>query len=261
MDRHARLMRTLDFVVERGSVKVEDIVKALDVSPATVRRDLETLDSQLLLTRTRGGAVANPSSGEVSLRYRRAGMAGIKEDIARSAARLVAPGDVIGLNGGTTTTDIAREIALRVGSDPTFDDAPVTIVTNAVNIAYEMVVRDNLQVVVLGGTVRPKSYELVGAFSDLVLPALSIKHLFLGIVALDIHEGVYNNDPAEAKVNRGLVDNAEEVTVVADHTKIGKRAFAKICDLDAIDRIVTDDRLPEEDAAALRDTGVDLIRA
>ena len=104
MSRHKRLSTILGIVVEEGSVHIDDIIKRLDVSAATARRDLDLLAQQQLITRTRGGACANPISSQLPLRYRTTRMGRQKARIARAAAQMVRPGDVIALNGGTTTT-------------------------------------------------------------------------------------------------------------------------------------------------------------
>ena len=155
MSRHERLSTILGIVVEEGSVHIDDVIARLGVSAATARRDLDLLAEQQLVTRTRGGASANPTSSQLPLRYRTTRMGGQKTRIARAAARMVRPGDVIGLNGGTTTTEVAREIVLLPElADP---DTPVTVVTNAVNIASELIVRQAVRVIVIGGGGRGRS--------------------------------------------------------------------------------------------------------
>ena len=139
MSRHDRHSAILDIIMDEGSVHIDDIIARLGVSAATARRDLDHLADQQLVTRTRGGAIANPVSTELPLRYRTSRMADEKTRIAKAAAAMVHPGDSIGLNGGTTTTEVAREIVLL--PDLTDPDVPVTLVTNAVNIASEMTVR------------------------------------------------------------------------------------------------------------------------
>jgi len=112
MSRHDRHSAILDIVMDEGSVHIDDIITRLGVSAATARRDLDHLADQQLISRTRGGAIANPTSTEPPLRYRTSKMADEKTRIAKAAAALVHPGDSVGLNGGTTTTEVAREIAL-----------------------------------------------------------------------------------------------------------------------------------------------------
>lgn len=255
----ARLTKILDFVLEKGSVQVEDLEQTLGVSAATVRRDLDKLASQQMVTRVRGGAMANPLSGDLPLRYRPANRGRVKQSLARVAAKLVSPGDIIGVNGGTTTTEVAREIALRVIQDKSFGPDGVTVVTNAINIANELAVRPQIKVIVVGGVVRPYSYEIVGNLSGLVLQNLAMTRVFLGVVGIDARRGIFNNDLLEAEVNADFLRSARRVTVVADSTKFEAVGAARICDLTEIDEIITD-KIDAETKAALEQENVKIIQ-
>lgn len=255
MSRHERLSAILSMIVEEGSVHIDDIIERLGVSAATARRDLDLLAEQQLVTRTRGGASANPTSAQLPLRYRTTRMGEEKARIAREAARMVRPGDVVGLNGGTTTTEVSREIALL--PDLTDPENPVTVVTNAVNIASELTVRQAVRVVVTGGVARSRSYELTGPLADLILPQISIGTLFLGVDGLDLI-GAYASHEGEAAVNSALVRAARRVVVVTDHTKLGNSAFAIICKAADIDLLLTDTGAAQDDVAAMRDAGIEV---
>ena len=249
MSRHDRHSAILDIVMDEGSVHIDDIITRLGVSAATARRDLDHLADQQLVSRTRGGAIANPTSTEPPLRYRTSKMADEKTRIAKAAAALVHPGDSVGLNGGTTTTEVAREIALLPAlTDP---EVPVTLVTNAVNIANEMAVRQCVRVVVTGGIARARSFELTGPLASLILPSISVGTLFLGVEGLD-ERGAY----AEAAINAALVEAAEHVVIVCDSSKLGSTAFALICPTSRIDTVITDDGACADQVEALRQAGV-----
>lgn len=255
MNRHDRLSAILARVMEDGGVQVEDLVSDLGVSPATARRDLDRLAEQQLLTRTRGGASANPTSAELPLRYRTTRMGEEKTRIARAAAALVSPGDTVGLNGGTTTTEVAREIALLPALRTA--TAPVTVVTNAVNIAGELTVRPGVRVVVTGGVARSRSYELTGPLSELILPSISVGTLFLGVEGLD-GRAAYAQHEGEAAVNGAFVRAARRVVAVVDSSKLGQQAFAVICGTAAIDLLLTDEGATQEQLAPLRAAGVEV---
>lgn len=261
MNRQDRLSALAHLVMERGTLRVEDAVEELGVSPATVRRDLDTLANQQLIVRTRGGASANPSSGELPLRYRSGAQSDAKLAIARSAAAMVVPGDVIGFNGGTTTTLTAHEVGLRVSAEEDFENDGITLVTNAINIANDLAIRPGVRVVVTGGVVRARSYELTGPLSSLILPHISVDTLFLGINALDLTHGLYTDHEGEAQVNAALASAARRVVVVADSGKIGQSAFAKIAPLAAVSAVVTDTGICDEHAHALREHGIEVVIA
>ena len=255
MSRHDRHSAILDIVMDEGSVHIDDIIARLGVSAATARRDLDHLADQQLVTRTRGGAIANPTSTEPPLRYRTSRMADEKTRIARAAAAMVQPGDSIGLNGGTTTTEVAREVVLL--PDLTDPDMPVTLVTNAVNIASEMTVRQCVRVVVTGGIARPRSFELTGPLAELILPSISVDTLFLGVEGID-ERGAYAQHDGEAAVNAALVDAAHRVVAVCDSSKLGTTAFALICPISKIDLVITDDGASADQVAALRQAGTEV---
>ncbi len=260
MNRQERLSNLADLIVERGAIRVEEAVDELGVSPATIRRDLDTLAEQQLIIRTRGGASANPSSGKLPLRYRSVGQPEQKVAIAQVATQLVKPGDVIGFNGGTTTTLAAYEVGVRVSGDDEFADG-ITLVTNAINIANDLIVRPRVRVVVTGGVVRARSYELIGPLSDLLLPSISMDTLFLGINGVDFSTGIYANHEGEAAVNSALVASARRVIVLADSTKLGHTAFARIAPLSAVSMVITDMDANPAHIRALRAQGVEVIQA
>lgn len=255
MNRHERLTRLLELVVERENIHLDDIIAELGVSPATARRDLDHLAQQQLITRTRGGATTSPTSSDLPLRYKTARQAGEKQRIARAAAELVGPSEVIGLNGGTTTTEVARELVLR--SDLQGGDVrkQVVVVTNAVNIANELAVRRHVRVVLTGGVVRAMSFELTGPLATRILQDITIDTLFLGVNALST-AGAFTHHDGEAAINAALAEHAGRVVVVADHTKIGATAFAKICDLSTLDGLITDSGADEAALEELRAAGL-----
>lgn len=255
MTRHERLSAILGIIVEEGGVHIDDIIERLHVSAATARRDLDLLAEQQLVTRTRGGASANPSSAQLPLRYRTTRHGEEKTRIARAAAALVHPGDVVGLNGGTTATEVAREIALLPGLPDA--ERPVTVVTNAVNIASELTVRQCVRVVVTGGVARARSFELTGPLADLILPRISVGTLFLGVEGLTA-QGAFAQHEGEAAVNAAFVHAAERTVVVADHSKLGQTAFALICRAEDIDLVLTGEEADPGQVAHLREAGMEV---
>lgn len=256
MTRTERLNAILERLSEHGRVDVEETAEALDVSPATVRRDLESLAGQQLLTRTHGGAVSNSTAYDLPLRYRSARHAPEKKRIAEAAADLVGPGTVVGLNGGTTTTEVARALATRPA--PLDGTRPLTVVTNALNIAHELTVRNHVKIVVTGGVTRPQSYELVGPLATRILDEVTLDLAFLGVEGLDVVEGATAQHEGEASINGLLVRRARRVVVVTDSSKLGRRAFARICPTSAVHVLITDTDAPREVVARLVDAGVDV---
>ncbi|MET9869271.1 DeoR/GlpR family DNA-binding transcription regulator [Streptomyces sp. NPDC006386] len=247
MPRDARWKALLELLVERGRLDVEEAAGELGVSAATIRRDFDRLAEQQMLVRTRGGAVVHGVSYELPLRYKTARNASEKQRIAKAVADLVAPGEAVGLTGGTTTTEVARALAVR--GDLASGSPALTVVTNALNIANELAVRPQFKIVLTGGVARAQSYELVGPLADAVLGQITMDVAVLGVVAFDVTHGAAAHDEAEAAVDRLLCERAERVVVAADSSKLGQRAFARICAVEAVDTLVTD---AAADAATLR---------
>ena len=258
MDRYARWNALLELLAESGRVSVEDAADRLDVSQATIRRDFDQLAQQQMITRTRGGAVANGVSYDLPLRYKSAKHSAEKQRIGEAAARLVEPGMVVGLNGGTTMTEVARALAVRPDLNTRGEGAQLTIVTNALNIANELLVRSRMKIVVAGGVVRPQSFELVGPLGGALL---TLDIVLLGVDALDVELGAAAHHEGEAARNSLMVARAKKVVVIADSSKLGGHAFARICPIAKIEVLVTDSTAPETEIHRFRDAGVQVIVA
>lgn len=229
MNKTERFNRILEELARDGSTKVEALSALLQVSAATVRRDLQELEDHRLLARTHGGAVAHGISYELPVRYRTM-RSDQKRRIGAAAAKLVPSGSVVGITGGTTTTEAARALA---GAD-------LTIVTNALNIAAELAVRPDARLVVTGGVARSASFELVGPVAEQMLQHYNIDIALVGADGVDVRAGVSTHDDIEARCNLALVERSELCYVLADSSKLGRVAFARICPLDAIDMLITD---------------------
>jgi DeoR family transcriptional regulator of aga operon len=262
VNKHDRLSRILEIVVERSSVEVEEVAEILDVSAATIRRDFDSLARQQLLSRTHGGAVATGGSIALPLNYKMAKGDEVKQRIAEAAAELVSRHDVIGINGGTTTTAVARAIVARsefAAGDSTDLQPALTVVTNAVNIAAELTVRPHIKIVVTGGVARPQSYELTGPFAEEVLKEVNIDIAFLGVEAIDAVIGAAARHEDEARVNRQIAARARKIVVVTDSSKFEKRAFASIRPVNEIDVLITDSGIDKKTVKDFKALGVDVV--
>jgi DeoR family transcriptional regulator, aga operon transcriptional repressor len=249
MDRHERLSTLLELLGTRNTMRVEHLAAELDVSPATIRRDLDHLATQQLLTRTHGGAVAQNVAYDLPLRYKTARHAPEKERIAKAAAAMTEPGAVVGINGGTTTTEVARSLALHATRPTAGRDGRqlrLTVVTNALNIANELVVRPHVKVVVIGGVARAQSFELTGPLGTHILDEITLDVVFLGVDAINPERGAFAHNESEANTNRQMAARARHVTVVADSSKLGHHAFAQIIPTAAIHTLLTDSNAPAD---------------
>jgi DeoR family transcriptional regulator of aga operon len=239
----------LEQLAINGSASVEQLSELLDVSGATVRRDLRQLGDQHLLARTHGGAVGQAVSYELPVRYRAKQRSAQKRRIGEAAAALVPEDGVVGITGGTTTTEAARALASR---------ADLTVVTNALNIAAELAIRPNLALIVTGGTVRSASFELVGPIAEQTLSGYHLDVALLGVDGIETSAGCTTHDDTEARTNSMLVQRAKQCVVVADSTKLGKVAFATICPLSSVNVLITDSEADPVELATLRSAGLDV---
>ncbi|MGH3731607.1 MAG: DeoR/GlpR family DNA-binding transcription regulator [Micromonosporaceae bacterium] len=260
MDRYARWNTLLEILAEDGRISVEDASERLKVSQATIRRDFDQLAQQQMITRTRGGAVANTVSYDLPLRYKSAKHVGEKQRVGNAAAAIVTPGMVVGMNGGTTTTEVARALATRSDLINNTDGSALTIVTNALNIANELIVRPHVKVVVTGGVVRPQSYELIGPLATGVLRELTLDICFLGVDAVDVTLGAAAHHEGEAAINGLMAARARRVVILADSSKLGRHAFARICPVDRVETLITDTGADDEVVTTFTDAGINLIR-
>ncbi|WP_295119245.1 DeoR/GlpR family DNA-binding transcription regulator [uncultured Leifsonia sp.] len=261
MNRAERLNAVLDLLAETGQIEVDDIVAKLDVSAATARRDLDALASQQLLTRTRGGAVGQSVAYDLPIRYKREQHAPEKLRIAQAASALVPRGSVVGLCGGTTSTAVASVLGSRPDLMEPSPHPNLTVVTNAINIAAQLVMRPQIKTVVTGGVVHARSYELVGPYSDVVLEKITMDIAFIGVNGIDPVVGATVHDEGEASVNSLMARRATRAVVVADSSKIGRKAFATLGGPTILTTLITDDGITADQRAAFAEQGVEVIVA
>jgi DeoR family transcriptional regulator of aga operon len=249
MNRAERLGAILQSLSERGNVDVDDLTRDLDVSPATVRRDLQALHEQRLLERTHGGAVAIGGLYELPMRYRSSRRREEKLRIAQAALKHVQDGMSIALTGGTTTTEIGRAAIQREN---------LTVVTNAINIAAELAVRSNIRLIVTGGVARSASFELVGPLAETILAQLHVDVAFVGVDGIGARAGLSTHRDVEAHTNRVMAARAARVIAVADGSKVGATALARICGADEIQALITTADADPAEREAIAALGVDV---
>ncbi|MET0695671.1 MAG: DeoR/GlpR family DNA-binding transcription regulator [Propionibacteriaceae bacterium] len=246
MTKDERLSAILDVLGARGRVEVVELAASLGVSGATVRRDLHALGRSQLLVRTHGGAVANGVGDEMPARLKAARRQPEKKRIARAAADLIEEGAVVGMTGGTTALELARALADRRG---------ITVVTNAINIASELVGNAGLRLVVIGGIVRHSS-ELVGPAAVAMLSNYHLDIAFIGVDGLTPEEGCTTYDEMEAQTDLAFLRRAKRSVVIADSSKIGKVTFARISLLSGVTDVITDRGASPDQLEGLRQAGV-----
>ena len=244
----------LDEVNRSGSVTVADLVDLLGVSDMTVRRDLDTLSAHKLLQKVHGGAVQIPKTAtEPHFTKKQRLNPEEKKAIAREALPFVENGHTIAFSAGTTTWHVADTLPKR--------EEDFTFITNSTNVALTLQEKGWEQIVLSGGIFRTPSDALVGPFAERTLKTLNADILFLGVHGIHPDAGLTTPNVAEAETNRCLVDAAQKIVVVADYTKLGVIALAKIAPLSRVDVLVTDEKADAEVLREIELAGVRVISA
>lgn len=243
----------LDRLATAGRLGVAEAAQLVAVSEATIRRDFAELARRQLVTRNHGGVVATSVAYELPDHYRSSRADEDRTRIAEAAAALIEVEEVVALNGGTTTTATARAIIAR---EDLASNGEVTIVTNALNIAAEAVLRRHVRCVSLGGVARPESYEMTGPLAQLVLEQLWLDVAIVGVNGITAASGATCRNEDEAAVIRTMIARSRRVICVATGDKLGVQASAPICSAERIDHLVTTTDADSVEIEALRQVGV-----
>jgi len=246
-----RRRRVLDLVSQKGFISLNDLARSIRVSESTLRRDLDYWDQQGALKRTHGGAIyVGDGSALPALEERSARQVEEKNAIARTAVARMQDGDAILLDGGTTTLAVAR---LLIGR-------PMQIVTNSLPIAQLFASSRETDLIILGGYVYPKTGVALGPLTIRMLPDIHVNQALLSVGGITA-KGLFNSNLLLVETQRQIMRCADEVVVVADHTKIGRPALAFLSELKEVDTLIVDSNLKREQRLLLKQSGVRLIVA
>ena len=241
----------LDRLASDGKIVAAELSASLDVSPDTLRRDLRELADAGLLRRVHGGALP-AVVGARSYAVRREQAPAAKAAIARATIRLLRDGQVIMLDAGTTTLEVARHLP---------PDLDATVVTNSPPIAVALADHATVEVVVLGGMLVKDAHALVGASTIEALRYLRADVLVLGVCSLHPEVGITVLELEESYVKRAMIENAAEVVAVSSADKLGSAAPYVVGPLDELTYLVTESSVSKERAAEYRALGVEVVLA
>jgi DeoR/GlpR family transcriptional regulator of sugar metabolism len=248
-----RRRKIVDLLEQEGQITVHDLVERFSMSAVTVRADLDALSAAGAIVRSHGGAVRQlEPTRDYPLRFKASLHRAEKARIGQAAAALVQPGEVIILDSGTTTAEIARQLKARAIQ-------AVTVITDAINVVAELVDVPGISVTCIGGLLRPVSHSFVGPQAEAMLKELHADRLFLAVDGFDLETGPTTPDVLEAQLNSLMMAVARETTVVADSSKLCQRSVCRIGSLKQIHRLITDTKAPAEFVAALRTRGIEVI--
>ena len=242
-----RRTRILNYIEKEGFVSLQALVDHFGISESTARRDVEYLDGISQVRKTRGGA-AYIGESMTSFEERTVAALKEKEQIALAVAAMVEPGEVVLLDGGTTTLDVARRLIGR----------SLTIVTNSVPIVNLLINQPGIELISIGGYVYPKTGVALGPIAQAVLKAVHARRLIMSVGGIT-EAGLFNTNSLLVETERQMMDSADDVWVVTDSNKFGRSALAHLAPLESMDRLITDEGLTDEWRQRLESAGVEVI--
>lgn len=248
-DRLKAIVRVIE--ASERPLSVEELARAVVVSPATIRRDVAVLDGQGLVSRAWGRVGRLGSFLEQPIAKREAQRAAEKRRIAEAAADLVPDGATVGLTGGTTTRAVARALA---------GHERLTVVTNSLSIGVELAPRRNIRLVLSGGVARTASFELSGPLASAAIAQYNLDLAIIGVDGLDVRAGCTTYDETEAATNATMIAQAARTVVVADSTKLEKVTFARMCHIADVALVITDTGASDAAVEHLERAGVRVQR-
>lgn len=239
-----RRTKILELAERLGFVSLQQLAAAVGASESTVRRDLEYLDNEGHIHRTRGGAAySGESLTDWSVRESRASVE--KQAIARLTASLISEGETVLLDGGTTTLEVARNLTGKA----------LQVVTNSLPIASLLMNQDQIELIFIGGYVYPKTGVALGDQAVEALRNIYVSRLVMSTGGVT-SEGLFNSNALLVDTERQMIRAAERVTLVADHTKFGQRALSHLCPLNQVDQVVSNASLSQEWQDVLSERGI-----
>ena len=247
-ERHQIILNILE---NRGSVQVTDLVSQFDVSEMTIRRDLDVLERKGLLRRVHGGAVSDwGRSYEPPFLSRSTTHQEEKARIGKMAAELVRSGDSMTLDVGTTTLEVARNLA---------DKQNLTIITPCFQIASLLCENPSIRLILTGGILRHSELSMVGHLAERVFDEFYVDKLFLAAAGVDFDSGLTEYNLEDTLVKQAMIRTAKQVILVTDSSKFNRVAFTAIAPIDVIDTVVTDRSVAPSIVSKLKDLDIDVI--
>lgn len=244
----------LEIIREKGAISVSEMARQFGVSDVTARNDLDLLARQGVVIRQRGGAIAQVQTSLARALDQRSHVnLDAKMRIGAHAASLIQPGDTILIDAGTTVMELARRLP---------DIGPLTVITNAMNVASQIVDRDGTHVILLGGSLSRETISTVGPLVERALSDLLVSKLFLAAHTVDVDAGIVDTSIEVARVKQAMIEAAGQVILLADSSKWTTRcpkAYARVAPLSAVQTVVTDQGLPSEIRAAIERLGTELF--
>jgi DeoR/GlpR family transcriptional regulator of sugar metabolism len=246
-----RRKKIVEWLQEEGSVRVRNLAEAFSVTEATIRQDLEKLETENLIVREHGGAYLKSVPQQVrALALHHLVNMDEKRRIGRAAAALVQDGDTVILDSGSTTTEIANNLLSL---------SHLNVITNALNIALILGATPNIAVHMTGGHFKPPTLSLTGEKAAEYFNGIYAGKLFLATAAISFEAGLTYPSMADLHVKKAMVKAASHVYLVADSTKIGQKSFSSLGGVELIHTLITDTGITDKDRKAFERAGVEVM--
>lgn len=243
----------LRMISENKIVKANELSSIFEVSMETIRRDLADLEKDGIIRRVHGGAVLNVNYGiEPDFSYREVENFEEKILIGKKAASLVEDGDVIIIDIGTTTLEFARFLKGKKN---------ITVFTNSIKIAFELMDEPEITVIMLGGVVRKGEGTTSGYWAEDTIDRFYVEKLFLGVGSINLENGIMDYHIEETNLRRHYVRQSKQVIALADYTKFGRQALNQVCSPEQIHTLVTDDKTDKKYIRKFKERGIDVLLA
>tara|TARA_R110002049_G_C9162768_1_gene561112 strand:+ start:3747 stop:4514 length:768 start_codon:yes stop_codon:yes gene_type:complete len=247
IDRHKLILKKLN---ADGFVNVKDLGYEFNISLVTIRKDLKLLEEKKLLFRSHGKAIpVNPYIIENPVKIKEKINSTEKSKIAIAAAKSLEPHDSIIIASGTSVIEFSRRIKAVEG---------LTVLTASLSTAIILSKIKGIDVMQLGGMVRPSSASVIGPVGEKMLAEFSFTKLFLGVDGIDLDYGLSTTNLMEASLNKEMIKASQMIIVLADSSKFNKKGFGRICGLEDVDQIITDAGIDEKTKHRLFELGIDL---
>lgn len=249
-ERHKFILNKLN---EEGFVGVAELSKEMEVTMVTVRKDLKLLEDKGLLYRSHGSATpVSPYVNDRPVNEKKLEQVEEKNKIASVAVQMIQEGEAIIIGSGTTVMALAKAIPKNF---------KLTVLTGAMNVSMALLDYQNIEIVQLGGIVRKSSSSAVGHYAEDMLVNFACSKLFLSVDGISPEFGLTTSNMMEAHLNSKMIKSVQKTVVLADSGKFGKKGFGKICNIDDIDIIITDERISEAYKAKLEEMGIEVLIA
>src|SRR5262245_42319771 len=245
--RHSQIIQ---MAKDNGRVLVDDLAAHFNVTPQTIRKDLNDLCDQRLLSRVHGGALFPSGIENMEYESRRKIAAEEKKAIGRAAARLIPDNASLFINIGTTTEAVSEAL---------LDHSGLMVITNNINVANRMRVFPSFEVVIAGGVVRGSDGGIVGEAAVDFIKQFKVDYAVIGASAIDHDGALLDFDFREVKVAQAIIANARQVILVSDSSKFERTAPVRIAHLSQVDTFITDRCNIEAVKRICRDSEVELI--